>query len=78
MRSLKLYTSENIQKVLGATLTGSELKLRAEAQSTSTSQLFVTSFPASAIVSESTVEFLNVASLFDPSTGIPPGFANAW
>lgn len=62
---------------LGFTLVGSELRLRTEAQSTSTSQLFVTSFPASAIVSESTVEFPNVASLFDPSTGVPPGFARS-
>jgi len=62
---------------LGFTLVGSELRLRTEAQSTPTSQLFVTSFPASAIVSESTVEFPNVASLFDPSTGVPPGFARS-
>ncbi len=58
-------------------LTGSELRLRTEAQSTPTSQLFVTSFPASAIVSESAVEFPNVASLFDPAVGVPPGFARS-
>lgn len=62
---------------LGLTLVGSELKLRTHAQSTSTSQLFVTSFPASAIVSDSTVEFPNVESLFDPSVGVPPGFARS-
>ncbi|MGB3558217.1 MAG: PEP-CTERM sorting domain-containing protein [Geitlerinemataceae cyanobacterium] len=61
----------------GFTLVGSELKLRTHGQSTSTSQLFVTSFPASAIVSESTIEFSNVASLFDPSSGVPPGFARS-
>ncbi len=62
---------------LGFTLVGSELKLRTEAQLTPTSQLFVTSFPASAVVSESSVEFPNVESLFDPSTGVPPGFASS-
>jgi hypothetical protein len=67
----------NSGTALGATLTGSELRLRAEAQATSSSQLFITSFPASAIVSESAVEFPNVASLFDPSTGVPPGFARS-
>lgn len=61
----------------GFTLTGSELRLRTEAQANSTSQLFVTSFPASAIVSESIVEFPNVESLFDPSIGVPPGFARS-
>jgi hypothetical protein len=62
---------------LGFTLVGSELRLRTQGQSTPTSQLFVTSFPASAVVSESTVEFPNVESLFDPSAGIPPGFAGS-
>jgi len=62
---------------LGATLVGSELKLRTEGQLTSISQLFVTSFPASAIVSDSTVEFPNVASLFDRSVGVPPGFSRS-
>jgi hypothetical protein len=54
-----------------------ELRLRTQGQLTSTSQLFVTSFPASAIVSDSTVEFPNIASLFDPSVGVPPGFARS-
>ncbi len=58
-------------------LVGSELRLRTEAQSSSTSQLFVTSFPVSATVSESIVEFPNVASLFDPTVGVPPGFARS-
>ncbi len=62
---------------LGFTLVNSELKLRTQAQLNPTTQLFVTSFPASAVVSESTVEFPNVDSLFDPSTGVPPGFANS-
>jgi PEP-CTERM motif len=59
------------------TLVGSELRLRTEAQSTPTSQLFVTSFPVAAPVSEAAVEFPTVASLFDPSTGVPPGFARS-
>ncbi|MFB2979698.1 PEP-CTERM sorting domain-containing protein [Microseira sp. BLCC-F43] len=62
---------------LGFTLVGSELRLRTQGQLSSTSQLFVTSFPASAIVSDSTVEFPNVASLFDRSAGVPPGFARS-
>lgn len=62
---------------LGVTLVGSELSLRTEAQSSPTSQLFTSSFPASAIVSESTVEFPNVESLFDPTVGVPPGFARS-
>jgi hypothetical protein len=40
--------------------------------------IFVTSFPASAIVSDSTVEFPNVESLFDPSADVPPGFARSY
>jgi hypothetical protein len=58
-------------------LVGSELKLRVEAQATPTSQLFVTSFPAVATVSETVVEFPNVSSLFDPTVGVPPGFASS-
>ncbi|MBF2026863.1 MAG: PEP-CTERM sorting domain-containing protein [Oscillatoriales cyanobacterium C42_A2020_001] len=61
----------------GFSLVGSELRLRTEAQSSPTSQLFVTSFPASAIVSESAVEFPNVESLFDPTVGVPSGFARS-
>lgn len=62
---------------LGFTLVGSDFRLRTQGQSTSTSQLFVTSFPASATVSDSTVEFPDVASLFDRSVGVPPGFARS-
>ncbi len=62
---------------VAATLVGSELTLRTQGQLTSTSQLFVTSFPASATVSDSTVEFPDVASLFDRSAGVPPGFARS-
>jgi hypothetical protein len=58
-------------------LLGTELQLRTHAQATPTSELFVTSFPASATVSETEVEFPDVASLFDPTTGVPPGFANS-
>lgn len=59
---------------LAATLVGSKLTLGSEIQLSPTSQLFVTSFPVSRIVSESTVEFPNTESLFDPTDGIPPGF----
>ncbi|MGB7519139.1 MAG: hypothetical protein WA896_05860, partial [Spirulinaceae cyanobacterium] len=59
-------------------LIGSELKYRAESQFTPTGQIFVTSFPASAIVSESEVEFPDVESLFDPSSGVPPGLIGSF
>lgn len=62
---------------LSFTLVGSELRLRTLAQSSPTSQPLVTSFPASAVVSESTVEFPTVESLFNPSIGVPPGFARS-
>ncbi|MBE9126316.1 MULTISPECIES: PEP-CTERM sorting domain-containing protein [unclassified Coleofasciculus] len=55
---------------MGATLVGSELKLRLELQRTPTSELLVSPFPASAIVSESAVEFPNAQSL-----GSVPGFS---
>ena len=58
-------------------LVGSDLRLRTLAQSTPTSQLFTTSFPAVATVSETTLEFPDVSSLFDPTVGVPPGFANS-
>ncbi len=58
---------------LGVTLIGSTLTLGSEVQLSPTSQLFVTSFPVSRIVSESTVEFPDTQSLFDPTDGIPPG-----
>ncbi|MEM0978682.1 MAG: hypothetical protein AAGH78_00275 [Cyanobacteria bacterium P01_H01_bin.58] len=58
-------------------LIDSELRLRTIAQGTPTSELFVTSFPAVATVSDSAVEFPTVESLFDPSVGVPPGFANS-
>jgi PEP-CTERM motif len=82
IRVLPLFASIAIAafsggSALGFTLVGSELKLRTEGQSTSTSQLFITSFPASATVSESSVEFPTVESLFDPSVGVPPGFARS-
>lgn len=55
-------------------LVGSELRLRVDAQAIPTSPLAVTSFPVSAIVSESAVEFPDVASLFDPTAPNPIGF----
>lgn len=60
---------------LAVTLTGSELRLRGEAQLTPTSERVTNSLPASAIVSESEVEFPNSASLFDPDSPVLPGFA---
>jgi len=57
---------------LGVTLVGSELRLGSEIQRTPTSELLVNSFPVSAIVSESAVEFPNARSLFDPDDF--PGF----
>lgn len=56
------------------TLVGSELRYRGEVQRTLASELFVRTFPASAIVSESAVEFPSAASLFDPTSPDVPGF----
>ncbi len=61
----------------GASLIGTVLSLETHAQATPTSQLFVTSFPATAVVSATSVEFPDVESLFDPTVGVPPGFANS-
>lgn len=60
---------------LGASfsLVGTELQLRAENQLTPTSPLSIISFPASAIVSETEVEFPDVESLFDPAADNPLG-----
>ena len=54
-------------------LIGTELSLRTQLQLTPTSELAVSPFPASVIVSETEVEFPDVESLFggDP---VPPGF----
>lgn len=58
-------------------LIGTELSLETHGQATPTSELFVASFPATAVVSATSVEFPDVESLFDPSVGVPPGFANS-
>ena len=59
-----------------AGLTGTELSLRTLAQATSSSTPFITSFERTVIVS-SAVEYPDVASLFNPATGVPPGFARS-
>jgi PEP-CTERM motif len=82
LRSLSLIASVSTLALTASpafsfTLVGSELKLRTEAQLTSTSQKVVSSFPAAAIVSESAVEFPTVASLFDRNSTAIPGFARS-
>jgi hypothetical protein len=77
MKLLPLFASVAMVAVSGGsafgfTLVGSELRVGAEIQSTPTSQLLASSFPVSAIVSESAVEFPNAQSLFNP--GDFPGF----
>lgn len=77
IRSLPLFASVAMvafssSSALGVTLVGSELRLRTEIQRTPSSELLVSASPASAIVSESAVEFPNVQSLFDPRDF--PGF----
>ncbi|WP_414549509.1 PEP-CTERM sorting domain-containing protein [Anabaena sp. CCY 0017] len=77
MRLLPLFASAAMVAVsggsaLGFTLVGSELRVGVELQSTPTSELLVSSFPVSAIVSESAVEFPDAQSLFNP--GDFPGF----
>jgi len=59
-----------------AGLTGTELSLRTLAQATSSSTPFTTSFERTVVVG-STVEYPNVESLFNPATGVPPGFAHS-
>jgi len=68
IRVLPLFASVamvtfSASSALGVTLTGSELRLRAEIQRTPTSELLVSAFPVSAIVSESAVEFPDSQSL---------------
>jgi len=60
-----------------STLIGTELKLRVIAQATPSSELLTISFPVAATVKAESVEFPNVESLFDPATGVPPGFARS-
>ena len=54
-------------------LVGTELSLRLQLQSTPTSELVASPFPASVVVSDPEIEFPDVLSLFggDP---VPPGF----
>jgi hypothetical protein len=59
-----------------AGLTGTELSLRTLAQATASGTPFITSFERTVIVS-SAVEYPDVASLFNPATGVPPGFAQS-
>jgi hypothetical protein len=58
-----------------AALIGTEIGLRTIGQATPESDQIVTSFPATATVSATEVEFPDVASLEDPSVPSIPGFA---
>ncbi len=60
-----------------AGLIGTQLSLRTLAQATPSSPPFTTSFPNTVTVSATSVEYPDIASLFDPSTGVPPGFARS-
>lgn len=59
-----------------AGLTGTELSLRTLAQATPSSTPFITSFERTVVVGPA-VEYPDVASLFNPDTGVPPGFAHS-
>lgn len=58
-----------------AGLTNTELSLRTLAQATSSSPPITTSFERTVTVSDTLVEFPDVASLFNPGSPVPPGFA---
>lgn len=58
-----------------AGLNGTELSLRTLFQATPMSTPIITSFERTVAVSSSTVEFPDVASLFNPGSNVPPGFA---
>lgn len=60
-----------------AGLVGTEVSLRTLAQSTPSSTPFITSFERSVIVSATNVEYPDVASLFNPGSSVPPGFARS-
>ncbi len=60
-----------------AGLTNTQISLRTLAQATSTSPPITTSFERTVTVSDTLVEFPNVASLFNPGSPVPPGFANS-
>jgi hypothetical protein len=60
-----------------AGLIGTELTLTAEAELTATSPLIEFSFPHVVTVSATSVEFPDVASLFDPNSPTLPGFAHS-
>jgi len=59
-----------------AGLTGTELSLRTLSQGTPSSTPFITSFERTVTVGPA-VEYPDVASLFNPATGVPPGFAHS-
>lgn len=60
-----------------AGLIGTTLSLRTLAQATPTSPPINTAFERTVVVSEPAVEFPDVASLFNPGSTPPPGFANS-
>ena len=59
-----------------AGLNGTEVSYRTLAQATPTSTPFITSFERTVVVG-SGIEYPNVASLFNPATEVPPGFAHS-
>lgn len=60
-----------------AGLLGTEMSLSTLAQGTSSSTPFTTSFERTVVVSAPAVEYPDVASLFNPGTQVPPGFARS-
>jgi len=60
-----------------AGLVGTEVSMHTLAQSTPSSTPFITSFERSVIVSATIVEYPDVASLFNPGSPVPPGFASS-
>lgn len=60
-----------------AGLVGTQVSLRTIAQASQASVPMVTSFERSVTVSASQVEYPDVASLFNPGSPVPPGFARS-
>jgi hypothetical protein len=58
-------------------LVGSNISLRTLGQATASSTPAVTSFPNTVLVSQSEIEYPNVASLFNPTSPSIPGFARS-
>lgn len=77
VRSAVLIVLCLVASQANADFIGTELTLAVLEQSNSASQPVVTSFPRTTTVSATSVEYPDVASLFDPNSPTLPGFAHS-